>query len=133
MGRSDEARPLVEQYRRLDQENSPSLQLLLAMQDEQSGRFTQAIGHLEQARDRLADRWQGTLNLILGRCYEGIKDEEKALDTYREAIRIDPKASSPRLAVARILGAPRGRRCDRRARKGPDDDPRGPRPGGGTG
>ena len=103
MGRGDEARPLVEQYRRLDQENSPSLQLLLAMQDEQSGRFTQAIGRLERARDRLADRWQGTLNLILGRCYEGIKDEEKALDAYREAIRIDPKASSPRLAVARIM------------------------------
>ncbi len=42
------------------------------------------------------------LHLALGRCYEASRNEEKAQAAYRKAIQLDPRASTPRLAVARL-------------------------------
>lgn len=106
MGRIAEARPLVAQFRRLSgDETQPLYRVLQAELDEKTGRPTRAILALEWARDRVGDYWQAMVQMALGRCYEAIWDETRALAAYRRAYQIDPRLSDPRIAAARLLRA----------------------------
>jgi tetratricopeptide (TPR) repeat protein len=102
-----EARPLVAQFRRLEGEEAPLLQVLEAMREERTGLATKAIPRLQRVLDRLDKRWQRTVNIALGRCYEILSDEPRAIESYRKAIQLEPGEPTPRLATARLLSARR--------------------------
>jgi tetratricopeptide (TPR) repeat protein len=126
MGRLTEARPLVDQYRRLvGDDDDPLAQLLRAVADEKLSRPVLAILGLERVRDRVGDPWQTILHLTLGQCYEAIWDEERALAAYRRALQFDASAVLPRLAAARLLLERQPERAaaelERGVREFPDD------------
>jgi tetratricopeptide (TPR) repeat protein len=106
-GRFEEARPLLAQYLRLAGENAPLLRFLEATRDERTGLPAKAIARLQRVIDRLDPRWQRTAYMALGRCFESLADEIRALEAYRKAIQLDPDEASPRLAVARLLASRR--------------------------
>ena len=104
MGRIAEARPLVSQYHRLSgDETQPLYRFLQAELDEKTGRPVRAILGLEWAKERIGEYWQAMIHIALGRCYEALWDQPKALIAYRRAIQIDPQLPDPRIAVARLL------------------------------
>ncbi len=90
-GRMEEAVPLVRQFRRLVGDDAPPLQILEALREERTGRVTRAIVRLDRVLDRLDERWKRTALLALGRCYENLSDDTKALEVYRRR-----SSSSPR-------------------------------------
>ncbi|MDR3638835.1 MAG: tetratricopeptide repeat protein, partial [Isosphaeraceae bacterium] len=106
-GRLEEARPLVAQFRRLKGDDSPLLEILEAAREEQTGRVARAIARLERVEGRLDESWRRTALLTLGRCREALSDNVKALEAYRQAVRLDPREVAPRLAAARIVAARR--------------------------
>lgn len=106
-GRLEEALPLVAQFRRLKGDDSPQLEILEAVHDEQTGRIARAVSRLERVEGKLNDRWRRTALLALGRCREALSDDTKALEAYRQAARLDPREAAPRLAAARLLAARR--------------------------
>ena len=102
MGRINEATPLLGQYRRLAGENAPLNRFLNAVHDEQTGRPGRAARTLERIPDTIAERWRVMVYLSLGRAYEALQDEMKAVDAYRRALQIDPAAVVARLALAKL-------------------------------
>ena len=102
--RADEARPLVEQYRRLSGgDPDPRGRLLQALLDEKSGRPLVAIASLERLAEEADPALRPTLYLALGRCFESVWDERRAMDAYRTAAEADPTDPSPRISAARLL------------------------------
>lgn len=102
IGRVAEAKPLVNQYRRLAGEDAPMLLLLAAQLDEHTGRPARAIALLDRIHQRLDPRWEGMMALARGRCYEALWDDGRAAECYGQAILSDPLSIIPRLAIARI-------------------------------
>ena len=104
MGRINEAKPLVAQYRRLGgADDQPLYRLLQAELDEKIGRPARAVVALDYAKERIDERWQAMVYLALGHCHEALWDRPKAMSAYRRAITIDPKRGEARLALARLL------------------------------
>jgi len=103
LGQVAAARPLVAQYRRLEGDDSQALyRFLQAELDLRTGRPRRAIVSLEWARDRIGEVWLSRIELAMGRAYEALWDDAKALDAYRKASEADPAALAPRLAIARL-------------------------------
>lgn len=102
--RIGEAMPLIDQFVRIvGDEEDPLAQFLKALADERANRPLRAIAILEKIRARVDENRLVLLDLLLGRCYEAIWDEDKALAAYRRAGRLDPNAPLPRMAEARLL------------------------------
>jgi tetratricopeptide (TPR) repeat protein len=106
-GRLAEARPLVEQYRRLEgfEEPSPAYLYLEGLQQLKQNRPEKAIATLEKARLKAPAGLQAEINFTLGLAYEATRDQQSALGRYDAAILADPNLSAPRLARIRLLQA----------------------------
>ena len=106
LGRTDEAKLLIDQYKRLEaDETQPKFRLIRAMFEERVGRPSAAIADLELARDKLDKGWETELNLVLGRCYTAIGDEARALTALRRAASLTPEALGPHRAIAKLIQA----------------------------
>ncbi|WP_435015510.1 tetratricopeptide repeat protein [Tundrisphaera sp. TA3] len=106
LNRLSEARPLIEQYLRLEPDKTkPMARLLNAFFEEKAGHPAAAIAGLELARDKVDQAWEAELNLVLGRCYAAIGDEARALTAFRRAAVIAPKSMGPRRAIASMIQA----------------------------
>jgi tetratricopeptide (TPR) repeat protein len=103
VGRAEEARPIVSRYTRLVGEKELKGRFLRALLDEKSARPLVAIGELESLAGKLSDSLAPTLFMTLGRCYEAVGDERKAIDAYRRAAAAVPTLAAPRLATAKLL------------------------------
>ena len=104
LGRVAEARPLVNRFRQLEGDDSqPLYRMLRALLDERLGRPARAIHDLEWAQLRISDPWQEKLQLALGRCYDALGDEGRALGSYRRAEASESRSASAWLAAAGIL------------------------------
>ncbi len=105
LGRLAEARPLVLRFQQLAGDpNDPMSRMLGGMMKERTGHPIAAIADLEEARDNVGEAWRGDLEIILGRCYEAISDETRAIGAYRRAIAVAPWSTTARMAIARIIG-----------------------------
>jgi cellulose synthase operon protein C len=109
MDRVAEARPLIEQYRRLVDDPdpsrpSPAIQFLEAVLEAHSGYPpARAIAVLEGLRDRVGDMLQERLYLELGRCYSARGEYDKSREAYRQAGEVAPKSPLSRLKRAELL------------------------------
>ena len=104
MDRVAEAKPLIDQYRRLiGDDESPAIVLLDAIMDEKSKRPERAIRALERIRDRIGESLEEKFHLARGQCYEGLWDDAEADRAYALAQRIAPSSTAPRLGRARLL------------------------------
>ena len=108
LGRVDEARPLMEQVRRLSGGDKPSalsryLDALALLQTKQPA---SALGILEDLRTTL-EKGQGNLLaplcMTIARCYETARDEPKALEAYRAAAAAQPRLAEAHLSAARLM------------------------------
>jgi tetratricopeptide (TPR) repeat protein len=105
LGRVAEAEPLMAQFRRLSggDEPSPAWRLLHAVKELKQNNPANAIGELEAARLKINPLLSNQLYFTLGNCYEAIRDESRAMEVYRRAIKAAPKWAAPRLALIRLL------------------------------
>jgi tetratricopeptide (TPR) repeat protein len=102
-GRMAEARPLIDQYRRLSgRRESPMSRFLEGVLRERSGRITSAIVELEAAREEISEEWKVELELTIGRCFEATGDIDSATKAYENARRSSPSSPTPRQALARL-------------------------------
>ena len=110
-GRVAEAEPLIEQFRRLDgrEEPGPSYLFLQGLKRLRQNQPVEAIQVLQQARRGAPEPLIAQLEFTIGQCYEAIRDEAQALDSYQRAIEADPALPAPRLARVRLL---QGHRSD---------------------
>ena len=104
LGRLGEAKPLVAQFQRLDNDESSGMgRFLRAMLEESSGHPARAIEDLDRIPDRVAPSLKTEVQLSLGRCYEALGDETRALIAFRRAATLVPQSPAPRRAIARLL------------------------------
>ncbi len=104
LGRLGEAKPLVAQFQRLEKDESLGLgRYLKAMFERASGRPALAVKELERIQDRVPTLMKPDVQLLLGRCYEEVGDESRALLAYRRASTLLPRATNPRRMISRIL------------------------------
>jgi tetratricopeptide (TPR) repeat protein len=109
MDRISEARPLIEQYRRLVSDPdpsrpSPTIQFLEAVLEAHSGYPpARTIAALEGLRDKVGDMLQERLYLELGRCYTARREYDKAQDAYRQAAEVAPRSPQARLKKVDLL------------------------------
>ena len=105
LGRLSEAKPLVQRFRQMAGDpHDPMSRMLAGMMQERTGHPLGAIADLEEARDNVSEAWRSELELILGRCYEAIGDETRAIGSYRKAVELAPWASTGRMSIARLIG-----------------------------
>lgn len=106
LGRLDEARPLMVQFRRLtgSEEPTPRGQLLDALEKLKTNRPAEAIPILDSVRLKADDALLPQIYLTLGQCYEAVRNESAALEQYAKALDADPGLSAARLARIRLLG-----------------------------
>jgi tetratricopeptide (TPR) repeat protein len=109
LGRFREAEPLMSQYRRLTggTEPTPEYRYLVALSHMRMGRTGEAVAELEAIRFRIDKALEGQLYLALGRGYEQMRDETKALEAYQKASTFTAVGAPPWLAMARLLIANR--------------------------
>lgn len=109
MGRTDDADPLIAQYRRLIGGDEPNLyyRYLNGFSLFKKGRTGEAVKALEAIRYKAPRSLEGHLNYVLGQCYEQSNDTLKAVDAYRQATKSNPTWSTPRLAIANLEAAER--------------------------
>ncbi|MDB5349043.1 MAG: Tetratricopeptide 1 repeat-containing protein [Planctomycetota bacterium] len=104
LGRVTEAEPLITQYFRLvGDEADPRLNFLQALSKQATGRPADAIEMLEKVGPKLGGPFQERVHLTIGRCYQALGDDAKALASYRKAAQSAP-AGSPS-AVLAMAGA----------------------------
>ncbi len=105
LGRFAEAGPLVDHFRRLaGDDSSPMARLLMGIFKERTGHVAAAIVDLELARASVGPEWAVELSMTLGRCFEAMNDDVRAMAEFRKAQDASPLASSPRRAIGRVLG-----------------------------
>ena len=103
-GRLDEARPLVARFEKLAGDpTNPISCMLRGMLKERAGQPVAAIAELEAARPFVGKEVIPDLAMALGRCYESLNEDLKAMVEFRRAQDLSPVSSSPRRAAARIL------------------------------
>jgi tetratricopeptide (TPR) repeat protein len=105
LGRIADAEPLVLQYRRLVGGDAPppAGRYLEALRDLKTNQTARAIGELELVRHTVAPGLEGQVHFTLAQAYEAVRDEAKAMELYRQAARLSPRWTAPRLAAARLL------------------------------
>ena len=104
LGRSGDARVLVDHYHRLEGDDGEPLYLLLrGLMAQRGGRPARAVRDLERAIGRVDGPWAETARLALGQSFEDLNDAARALDAYRRAAQADPGSPPPRLAIAGLL------------------------------
>ena len=104
LGRPEEARPIMSQFRRLSgRPDHPMARLLEGMLREKAGRHASTIAELEPVREEIDAEWRGELEMILGRCHEFVGDLEEAEAAYIKARDLAPSSTAPRQALARRL------------------------------
>ena len=127
LGRTDEAAPLIDRYRRLTGglEPTPYCRFLYALRDLKENRPGQAIGALETLKLKAPAALQPQLYYALGQAYEATRDEAEALDAYAASSQRSKKWTAPRLARLRLLQSLRPDEAEDEVRKGlletPDD------------
>ena len=134
LGRLDEAKPLMIQYRRLtgSEEPTPRSQFLDALALLKRNRPAEAIPTLETIRLKADDEILPLIYTILGQCYEAVRDVPAALEQYAKATRGRSRAARPSPGPASPAQGPaRGGRI--RAAAGPQHPGREPHPAAGTG
>ena len=104
LGRLAEAKPLVLRFAQVAGDpDDPMSRMLAGMMKQRTGHPLAAIADLEKARDDVGEGWRGELESILGRCYESIGDETRAIGAYRRAAEAAPWSSTGRMSIARII------------------------------
>ena len=105
LGRTDEAAPLLDQYRRLSGGAEPTVacRYLYALRDLKENHPIQAIRELMTLRLKATRLLQPQIEYTLGQADEAIRDDTEALDAYGLASKNAPKSASPRLARLRLL------------------------------
>ena len=127
LGKVDEAAPLVAQYRRLiGDESSPLLNLLVAIEEQRTGRSFRASLRLESIRSKIDARWKQMLDFTLGRCYAEIGDYAKAVAAFRQVLQENPRAVAVRVELAEILEKTRPREAAEIAEAGLQSHPDAP-------
>jgi cellulose synthase operon protein C len=104
MGDTTKARPLVARFRQISGEYSQSRAALLQAElDLRTGRPARAVYALERVKGPIDEGLRLRYDLTLGRAYEALWDDTKALASYRHASQIDPAAPEARLAAVKLL------------------------------
>ena len=101
LGRFNEAEPLVAQYRRLAGDDDAMGHFLQGLRNLQTGRPAAAIKELEEIRASLDRAWLPELSMALGRAYETLGDESRALIEYRLVAKASPRTVNAWRAIAR--------------------------------
>ncbi len=107
MGRTQEAEPLIAQYRRLAGGEEPDFfyRYLSAYSLLKRDRASEAIKEIEEIRYKVPKTLEARLYHLLGQAYERVNDTAKALGAYRQATKSSPHWSTPWVAVANIQGS----------------------------
>jgi tetratricopeptide (TPR) repeat protein len=127
LGRTTEAAPLLDQYRRLTggNEPTPACSYLFALRDLKENHPVSAIKALETLKLKAPPILEPQIYYTLGQAYEAIRDESQALDAYEKAS-VHPlakKSASPRLAQLRLLQTLRPDEAEVSLRKGLSSSP----------
>ena len=108
LGRTAEARPVVDRFEQLEGEDRRSLvRYLRGLMDAYSNRPVTAIETLERALDRVPQEplLIYDMQFALGRCQEQMGEVERAVAAYRRASAAIPRSTDPLKAIARLRGA----------------------------
>ena len=110
LGRTDDAKPLMDQYRRLTggARPSPEYRYLEALRDVRAKEPARALATLEEIKTTINKRMRGNLYMTMGQCYEATRDEPRALEAYRASAAAQARAPEPYLNAARLLMTIRG-------------------------
>lgn len=110
LGRPADAKPLMDQFRRLGGGTRPSAdyRYLEGLRDFRSGEPAKALATLEEIKAAVGPRMRGALYLTMAQCYEATRDEPRALDAYRSAAAAQPRSPEPYLNIARLVALSRG-------------------------
>jgi tetratricopeptide (TPR) repeat protein len=104
LGRPSEARPLMDQYRRLvGKQNSPRLQFLEGLMLEKSSQHRLAIEVLQKGSENIDGELKPELYVVLGRCHAALGEFDAAKVAFEEARNASPSSISPRQELARLL------------------------------
>jgi tetratricopeptide (TPR) repeat protein len=103
-GRTQEAEPLLSQYRRLVGGNEPDSRYhyLHGFALLKTNRLAEAITELESIRFQIDKLLQPHLHYLLGQCHESTHDLPKALEAYRQSADLSHRWNAPWLAIARL-------------------------------
>jgi tetratricopeptide (TPR) repeat protein len=109
LGRIADAKPLMDQYRRLSGGEEPAApyRLLEGLKSLKENRPLEAIPKLEQALKKIHPALVGQVHYLLGQAYEATRDEEQALEQYKKAGDVATSWAAPRLARIRLLSTRR--------------------------
>lgn len=107
LGRFDQARPLMAQYRRLSGGTEPNMEyrFLEATLNLRTGHVKEALTALESMRDKVtrSPLLTPAQHLTsLGDAYAANRDEVRAIDTYTEAAHMAGAGAGPWLSIARL-------------------------------
>ena len=108
LGRVDEARPLMEQVRRLTGGDKPSplyqfLEALALIQDKQPAAALEILERIRPAFSKMDKSLVASLNMTIADCYEKVRDEPRALAAYREAAASPGVQTNAYLRIARLV------------------------------
>lgn len=121
LGRHDEAAPLIEQFQRLaGGPETPQAKFLRALGLAQRNQPVAAIGLLESIQHQ-AGELASQVYFQLGRCYEAVREEEKAIEQYGRAVQLDGQFAAARSALVRVLQSRRPEQAEAEARKAGSD------------
>ena len=110
LGRVADAKPLMDQVRRLTggTRPSPEYRFLEALRDARENEPARALATLEEVKPAISRTLRGAVCMTMGQCYEATRDEPRALAAYRDAAAAQPRAAEAYLNAARLLAAMRG-------------------------
>ncbi len=127
LGRTAEASPLIDQYRRLTggTEPTPACAYLFALRDLKENHPLSTIKSLETLKLKAPPVLEPQIYYTLGQAYEAIRDDSLALESYEKASAhpMARKSASPRLAKLRLLQSLRPEEAEISLRKGLTDSP----------
>ena len=110
LGRAEDAKPLMDQFRRLTggTRPAPEYRYLEALRDLRANEPDRALATMEEIKTTINKRMRGALYLTMAQCYEATRDVPRALEAYRAAAAAQPRAPEPPLNSARLLASMRG-------------------------
>jgi tetratricopeptide (TPR) repeat protein len=127
LGRTDEAEPLINQYRRLTGGTQPTAacKYLMALKDLKENRPLATIHTLQTLRLKAPPTLEPQIDYTLGQAYEAIRDETQALEAYERATQhpSSKKSASPRLAKLRLMQSVRPEEAEVSLRIGLEQSP----------
>ena len=107
LGRIEQAEPLISQYRRLSggELPNPRARYLRALSLLKSNHPKEALAEIEPARYKADKALEPHLEYLIGAAYESIRDNDKAIEAYKQAAETSRDWSAPWVAIARIENA----------------------------